>query len=310
MSAFLHEPVMVAQIVSLAREAPPKNIVDCTVGGAGHARKLLDAFPEATLLGLDRDPEAVATAQERLEAYGSRARVVHTPFGEVAAQVAQHMPEGADLVLADFGVSSHQLDVPGRGFSFRFAAPLDMRMDPTTGISAEELCATSDLQALTDILRNLGEERYARRIARAIVAEPPATTDALSALVRAHVPKSHERIDPATRTFQALRMAVNDELGQIDALLAAVPAILRPDGLFVALSFHSLEDRAVKHALRAMSSTCTCPRLLPTCCCGNVPLLRLRPGKAMRPDDAEIDRNPRARSTRMRAAYRLATPKV
>lgn len=305
MAAFVHEPVMVAEILQLAHELEPRRIIDCTVGGAGHATKLLEAFPEAELLGLDRDPEAVATARERLGRFGPRAQVVHAPFADVAAQVGRHMPEGADLVLADFGVSSHQLDVPGRGFSFRFAAPLDMRMDPTVGISAYELCQTSDLDTLTGILRHLGEERYARRIARAIVAEPPATTDALSALVRAHVPKSHERIDPATRTFQALRMAVNDELGQIDALLAAVPTILRTDGLFVALSFHSLEDRAVKLALRAMSTTCTCPRLLPSCCCGNVPQLRLRPGKALKPGASEIDRNPRARSTRLRAAYRL-----
>jgi 16S rRNA (cytosine1402-N4)-methyltransferase len=209
-------------------------------------------------------------------------------------------------MLADFGVSSHQLDVPGRGFSFRFAAPLDMRMDPGQGISAQELLADIDVDTLTGILRDLGEERYARRIARAIVQQPPKTTDALSALVRDCVPhKGPERIDPATRTFQALRMAVNDELGQIDALLGSLPHVLADHGLFVALSFHSLEDRPVKKAFVALSRTCTCPRLLPTCCCGQKPTLRLRPGKALRPQQSEMLANPRSRSTRLRAAYRL-----
>lgn len=304
MADFYHAPVMKDEILRLAQELEPRHMVDCTVGGAGHATVLLEAFPQAQLLALDRDPDAVAVAKQRLARFAGRAQVVHAPFAQVGREVGKHMPQGADFVMADFGVSSHQLDVPGRGFSFRFSAPLDMRMDPTTGVSAQQLCATADLDTLTGILRNLGEERYARRIARAIVAEPPATTDALSALVRSCVPKSHERIDPATRTFQALRMAVNDEMGQIDALLKSLPEVLRADGLFVALSFHSLEDRAVKVALRAMSITCTCPRLLPTCCCGNVPLLRLRPGKALRPTDAEIAVNPRSRSTRLRAAYR------
>ena len=311
MVSFSHAPVMLDEILQLAQEVRPKRLVDCTVGGAGHAQKMLERFADAQLLAIDRDPTAVAVAQERLAPYGDRVRVVHAPFAQVQALVAEHMPEGADVMLADFGVSSHQLDVPGRGFSFRFAAPLDMRMDPSQGPSAQELLADIDVDALTHILRELGEERYARRIARAIVQHPPTTTDALSALVRDCVPqRGPERIDPATRTFQALRMAVNDELGQIDALLRSLPDVLADNGLFVALSFHSLEDRAVKQAFVAMSRTCVCPRLLPTCCCGQKPTLRLRPGKALRPQESEMQANPRSRSTRLRAAYRVPRQKA
>lgn len=307
---FAHAPVLMREMLALAHglQPAPARLVDCTVGGAGHAQALLEAFPEAQFLGIDRDPNAVRVASARLARFGPRAQVVHATFSQVGALVAQYMPLGASLLLSDFGVSSHQLDVAERGFSFRFDGPLDMRMDPTQGQSAQELCATADLDTLTQILRNLGEERYARRIAQRIVATPPSTTGALRALVHDCVPKSFERIDPATRTFQGLRMAVNDELGQIDALLCSLPAVLAPGGLFVAMSFHSLEDRAVKQALKAMSVTCTCPRLLPTCCCGHVAALRLRPGKALRPQDDEITRNPRSRSTRLRAAYRLPEP--
>lgn len=309
MTAFSHAPVMVAQIIKLAEAVQPARIVDCTVGGAGHAAALLQHFPNATLLGIDRDPTAVAVATARLQAFGPRAQVVHAPFGEIAGCAAKFMPEGANMVLGDFGVSSHQLDVPERGFSFRFDGPLDMRMDPTTGDSVAQLLRCIELDPLTAILRELGEERYARRIARAIVASPPQTTAELSDLVRACVPKKGpERIDPATRTFQALRMAVNDELGQIAKLLHSLPEVLADDGLFVALSFHSLEDRAVKHAIRAMSVTCTCPRLLPECLCKAEPTLRLHPGKAQKPTDDEIAHNPRARSTRLRAAYRVRRP--
>lgn len=304
MASFSHQPVMVADIIALAEPTMPLHIVDCTVGGAGHARALLKHFGKATLLGIDRDPAAVAVARERLAVFGDRAQVVHAEFSQVGALVAEHMPMGANLLLADFGVSSHQLDVPQRGFSFRAAAPLDMRMDDSQGETAAELLARIELDPLTVILRELGEERYARRIARAIIASPPSTTDGLSNLVRDNVPKSFERIDPATRTFQALRMAVNDELGQIDALLQQVPDVLADDGLFVALSFHSLEDRAVKVALRAMANTCTCPRLLPVCICGQMPTLDLLHRRAQRPSDEEVAQNPRARSTRLRAARR------
>lgn len=302
--AFAHDPIMVAEILDVAAEHPPAHIVDCTVGGGGHAEALLRAHPQARLLGIDRDPAAVAAATARLAAFGARAQVVHGAFADVAELARAHVPGGADFVLADFGVSSHQLDHAARGFSFRGDAPLDMRMDPTRGRSAAELIATIEEDPLTEILGRLGEERYARRIARAIVRERPTTTHALQALVRRHVPPSRERIDPATRTFQGLRMAVNDELGQIDRLLRALPDLLADGGRFVALSFHSLEDRAVKLALREMAQGCICPRTLPVCSCGHTPALELLQRRASRPSDAEVAANPRARSTRMRAAVR------
>jgi 16S rRNA (cytosine1402-N4)-methyltransferase len=211
----------------------------------------------------------------------------------------------ADVILADFGVSSHQLDTASRGFSFRAEGALDMRMDPSTGPTAADLVQRLDEVDLTHAIRTLGEERYARRVGRAIAAERPTTTEGLAALVRRVVPKSKDRLDPATRTFQALRMLVNRELEEIEAWLQAAPECLTDDGVLIAISFHSLEDRAVKIALRKEAKGCICPAKFPVCVCGRKPTLRLLTAKARQPSEREMQDNPRARSARLRAAKRL-----
>lgn len=308
---FVHVPVLLEQVLDLARMVPapserPLQIVDCTLGGAGHARAMLDALPRAHLLGVDRDPDACAVARTRLAAYGERAKVVQAPFSEVASVLADvGLPE-VDLVLADFGVSSYQLDAAQRGFSFREHGPLDMRMNPDAGEPASALLARIEVGPLAHAIATLGEERHARRVARAIVADRPGTTEDLAALIRRIVPQGKDRIDPATRTFQAIRMLVNDELGEIDAWLQAMPHVLSEGGVAMAISFHSLEDRRVKAAWRAAGAGCTCPPRMPVCACNTVPTLRTITRRCAIASDIEIHSNPRARSARLRAVARLA----
>lgn len=308
--AFSHAPILRDEVVRLARVHGCVRLVDCTVGGAGHSAALLEALPNAQLLALDRDPSAIVTAKARLALFGARAQVLHATFSQLGEALAQAPYAGLpDFVLADFGVSSHQLDTPGRGFSFRFDGPLDMRMDPSRGESAAELIARITPEELADIIYRFGEERQSRRIARALCAAAPKTTLQAAQVVRGQLPRPRpgaRRIDPATRTFQALRVAVNDELGEIEALLAALPDLLADGGLAAALSFHSLEDRLLKHALRSFAHPCTCPPQLPMCACGRRPTLRLGPAQGVLADAEEVTHNPRARSARLRWAQRLA----
>ncbi|HEY8339827.1 MAG TPA: 16S rRNA (cytosine(1402)-N(4))-methyltransferase RsmH, partial [Egibacteraceae bacterium] len=316
--ASVHEPVMLERCVELlaVREGPAV-LVDATVGAAGHAAALLAASgPDVALVGLDRDPEALALAQRRLAAYGDRVTLVHAPYDELAAHVAPVAERVGPVlgILYDLGVSSLQLDRPERGFSFRADAPLDMRMDPTAGETAAELLERLDVDALTRILRDYGEERYARRIAAAIVRQRPLrTTRALADVVAAAVPAAARRgpIHPATRTFQALRIAVNDELSRFSASLpqaldTAAPATPeRRGGRIVVLSYHSLEDRIAKRTLTDATTGCVCPPDLPVCACGRVPRARWLTRGVERPDAAETARNPRARSARLRAVEML-----
>ncbi len=308
---FVHVPVLLENVLALARLAAvpasrPLQIVDCTLGGAGHARALLEALPQAHLLGIDRDPDACTIARTRLAEFGERVRVVQAPFSELSIVLEDvGMPE-VDVLLADFGVSSYQLDAAKRGFSFREHGPLDMRMNPDAGEPAHALLARIEMGPLAHAIATLGEERHARRVARAIVADRPSTTEDLAALVRRVVPQGKDRIDPATRTFQAIRMLVNDELGEIDAWLAAVPAVLAEGGIAMAISFHSLEDRRVKAAWRAAAGSCTCPPHMPVCACKHVPTLHNIMRRCAVASDTELHSNPRARSARLRAVARLA----
>ena len=302
---FDHLPVLLPEVLALAAPAAPRLIVDCTLGGAGHAQALLEAFPAARLIGLDRDPTARAAAAARLAPFGRRAEVVAACFSSLQAVLAERQLGAPELILADFGVSSPQLDVAARGFSFRADGPLDMRMDPEVGRTAAQVLAELDVDQLRDAIGRLGEERYAGRVARAIVAAQPQTTLALATVVRTALPPSRERLDPATRTFQALRILVNDELGEIERLLAPLPLPLAVGGRFLAISFHSLEDRAVKHGLRRAAQGCTCPPQLPVCCCHKRPQMRVLTPRAVRPDADAVAANPRARSARLRAAERL-----
>ena len=307
MKPFVHIPVLCEAVLAQARLcATPRMLVDCTVGGGGHAEALLEAFPAAHLLGIDRDPDAVAAARQRLAPYAHRAQVVQAPFSHLQDVLRDRNIATVDVLLADFGVSSYQLDAAGRGFSFRETGPLDMRMNPDQDESAQALLARIDADDLARAIATLGEERHARRVARAIVADRPATTEALAALVRRVVPMSKDRIDPATRTFQAIRMLVNNELGEIDAWLAAVPDVLADAGVAMAISFHSLEDRRVKTAWRAASTGCICPPRLPMCACHHVATLKVLTRRAAVASETELQSNPRARSARLRAVMRVA----
>jgi 16S rRNA (cytosine1402-N4)-methyltransferase len=291
-----HEPVMVAETVDLLAPSRGGLFVDCTVGLGGHARALLDAGA-TRVLGLDRDPDALRAARARLEAFGERVELVHADYRDLGRVLDEHQIAGMDGALADLGVSSLQLDAEGRGFSFRRDDPLDMRMDRTAGPTAADLLADIDEEDLANVIFEYGEERFSRRIARAIVearrAAPISTTGQLAQIVRRAVPRrGYQRIDPATRTFQALRIRVNQELERLDAFLADACARLLVGARLAVISFHSLEDRIVKHTFRALAQ-------------GRA-ALRILTKRPLVPGDAELDRNPRARSAKLRAVERLA----
>lgn len=305
-----HEPVMLAEVVDLlapALDRPDARIVDVTLGLGGHSAALLErARPDVRLLGLDRDPHALRRAQERLAEHGERVITRQARFGELAEQLDALGWQRVDVVLADLGVSSLQLDDAGRGFSFQRDGELDMRMDPTRGESAADLLARATQGELAALLRDLGEEPEARRIARALCragdeGRPRTTTALRAAIVRAVGGRANRRHDPATLTFQALRIAVNDELGELESLLGLLPERLSRGGRAAFLAYHSLEDRIVKQHFRGWSARCVCPPELPICQCGGkARAMRLTPGAA-RPTADEIARNPRARSARLRA---------
>ena len=319
MDAPAHEPVLVADVVRLlAVRDGPAIIVDTTIGMGGHATALLAASADdVTLVGFDRDPEALELAGRRLAAFRPRAHLIHGTYDELGEHVApltdDHGPVRA--VLYDLGVSSLQLDRGARGFSFRQDAPLDMRMDPTTGRTAADIVNTASVDQLRDLLRDLGEERHAGRIARAIVAGRPLhTTVALAEVVSDAVPAAARRgpRHPATRTFQALRIAVNDELDRFRASLPQALELAAPvtpsdvGGRIAVLSYHSLEDRIAKRVFADAVTACVCPPGLPVCGCGRRAWARALTRGVVRPDDAEIARNPRARSARLRAVEMIA----
>jgi 16S rRNA (cytosine1402-N4)-methyltransferase len=306
---FAHRPVMAEEIVALFAPVPEGWVVDATLGGAGHSGALLDAHPHLSILGIDQDPVALAAAGQRLAPYGPRARTVRARFDALAAVVAQHLPADAVVsgVLFDLGVSSPQLDVAERGFSYRQAAPLDMRMDPDAGSSAADVVNDYPEARLAQVLRDLGDERFAGRIAKAIVAARPVrTTTELADLVRDAIPAPARRTGghPAKRTFQAIRIEVNEELAILPGTLDAAIDALAPGGRIVVLAYHSGEDRIVKDRLRqAVTGGCTCPPGLP-CVCGAEPTVRLLKQGAWKPTADEVAANPRAESARLRAAER------
>jgi 16S rRNA (cytosine1402-N4)-methyltransferase len=272
---------------------------------------LLAAAPDSLLLGLDRDPAALALASTRLRRFGDRVILRQGSFADLQATLAELGWEGVDGILLDLGVSSLQLDDAGRGFSFRSVGPLDMRMDPGAPGSAADVVNAWPETELARIIADYGEERHARRVARAIVqARPLRTTadlaDAVTRGVRAR--PGPARLHPATRTFQAIRIAVNDELGALDRFLADGWARLRPGGRLAILAYHSLEDRRVKEAFRRWAADCICPPATPRCACGWSRKARLVTRRPLRPSPAEVAHNPRARSARLRVVERLAGP--
>ncbi len=291
-----HEPVLVEQTVAMLQPSRGGLFVDCTVGLGGHSRALLEAGA-TRLLGIDRDPEALRRAAESLRAWSDRVELVHADYRDLDRVLDARGITGLDGALADLGVSSMQLDAEGRGFSFRRDEPLDMRMDQSGGATAADLLETVDEQDLANVIFQYGEERFSRRIARAIVAarraEPITTTGRLAQIVRKAVPhRGYQRIDPATRTFQALRIWVNRELEGLDTFLAQAVRRLLAGARLAVITFHSLEDRIVKHAFRALAA--------------GEAALRVLTRKPLTPGDAEVSRNARARSAKLRVIERLA----
>jgi 16S rRNA (cytosine1402-N4)-methyltransferase len=303
-----HVPVLVGQVVGGLRPRPGARLVDATIGLGGHAAALLDAAPESRLLGIDRDGAALARTAKRLSHFGDRVVLREGSFADLPAHLAAIGWDAVDGVLADLGVSSMQLDDPARGFSFRAGGPLDMRMGAGVGTSAAEVVNEWDERELARIVREYGEEPRARAIARAIVrARPLATTTALADVVARAVGRGKPGLHPATRTFQAIRIAVNDELAALDAFLADGWQRLRPGGRLAVLAYHSLEDRRVKHTFRRWAARCICPPEVVRCACGWTAKVDLVTPKAVRPDPDEIAANPRARSARLRIVERRAS---
>jgi 16S rRNA (cytosine1402-N4)-methyltransferase len=301
-----HVPVLEGQVVGGLRPRPGARLVDGTIGLGGHAAALLAAAPDTSLLGLDRDPVALEKTRARLAPYGDRVHLRERSFASIDEALEELGWDGADAILLDLGVSSMQLDDGARGFSFRAEAPLDMRMGPGAERTADEIVNAADQDELVTILREYGEEPRARAIARAIVrARPLTTTTALADLVARVVGRGKPGHHPATRTFQALRIAVNEELGALDAFLATGWHRLRPGGRLAILAYHSLEDRRVKQAFRWWAADCHCPPHVVRCACGWHPTVRLVTTKAIVADADEIARNPRARSARLRIVERL-----
>ncbi|MDP7038684.1 MAG: 16S rRNA (cytosine(1402)-N(4))-methyltransferase RsmH [Myxococcota bacterium] len=303
--SFSHTPVLLDEILELLRELNPRLVIDCTLGGAGHARAILEQCPLAHLIGLDRDADACSAARANLSDFADRSTVLQERFSAVADVLQGSGHSGADAILVDLGVSSHQLDKAERGFAFRFDGPLDMRMNQSIGRSAAQLIDELSEDALREVIRDYGEERHARAIARTLKREVPQTTSALANIVRAIVPQGKSKVDPATRTFQGLRIQVNQEMSELEEWLGVVPEVLNPGGLVLAIAYHSLEDRPVKRAFRQYAKGCICPANLPACACGITPTLKLVTRKPIRPSDEEISRNPRARSAKLRVAKRL-----
>ena len=290
-----HVPVMTAEVLHFLRPAQSGLFVDCTVGLGGHSRVLLEAGA-TRIIGLDRDPDALAQARETLAPWGDRVELVHADYRALDEVLDRRQIARVDGALADLGVSSLQFDAPGRGFSFQRDEPLDMRMDRTSGDTASDLVARSTERELADAIFLYGEERFSRRIARALIEArdetPIDTTGRLASIVRRSVPRRGPmRIDPATRTFQALRIWVNRELEGLDRFLEAAARRLRGGARFVVIAFHSLEDRIVKHTLRALHQ--------------RDGLVRVLTKKPLVPNDEEVERNPRARSAKLRAAERM-----
>lgn len=302
-----HLPVMPAQVLEALAPRRGGRFVDGTLGGGGHATLVAEVLgPAGHLFGIDQDPEALAAARGRLAATGTPFSLVQGNFADVLAAWPDEPVEG---ILLDLGVSSHQLDTAARGFSFQREGPLDMRMDPQGPTTAADLVNRLEADDLAQILFRYGEERHARRIARALIERrqrrPFATTEDLAAAVAHAMPRPSGRLHPATRTFQALRIAVNDELGALERVLPRAIQRLAPGGRLAVISFHSLEDRLVKHFMRAQANPCVCPPRCPRCVCDRQPTLVLEGPQPRQATADEISQNPRARSAKLRVAKRI-----
>ncbi len=305
-SGFHHSPVLVTETLEWLAVGPGSVYVDGTVGEAGHSEAILEASgPDGSVLGIDRDPRSVEAARRRLASFGDRARIFHGNYAEMSDLARQVGIEGIDGVLLDLGFSSRQVEASGYGFSFQRDEPLDMRYD-TVGSTAADLLNHSDERDLADVIYRYGEERRSRAVARAIVAaRPVTTTGALAAVVARALGGRRGSRHPATRTFQALRIAVNQELVHLETGLDAAPGLLKSGGRLVVISYHSLEDRLVKGWMDQAAARCICPPELPVCVCNHEPSVRFVRRRVVRPSALETDNNPRSRSARLRAVERI-----
>jgi 16S rRNA (cytosine1402-N4)-methyltransferase len=307
----IHRPVLRDEVLRLLSALSGGTIVDGTVGLGGHAEALLEAAEDIRLVGIDRDEAALAHARQRLAPFEDRICLIHGDYRDIGSHLEVAGIDSVDGLLLDIGVSSLQLDDPQRGFSLRSNGPLDMRMDRSCGRPASDWIAAAGETEIADALREYGEERYSRRIARAIVRargrEPIETATALRRIVHGAVPGKYfaQAIDPATRTFQAVRIAVNDELAGLRRGLEAGFDALAPGGILVVLSFHSLEDRIVKNFLRERAAACVCPHDFPECVCDKRVEAEILTRKPIVPGTDEIAENPRARSAKLRAAKKV-----
>jgi 16S rRNA (cytosine1402-N4)-methyltransferase len=307
---FYHKPVMLKEVIDWLCTSKTGIYVDGTVGGAGHAYEILN-HTEGYLVGIDCDEDALLAAQKRLSRFGSRKVLVKANFARLAQVLEDLQIEKVDGVLLDLGVSSFQLDRAERGFSFNQPAPLDMRMDRSLKFSAYDIVNSFAQRDLENVIRTFGEEKMAAIIARAISQKrqvaPLSTTVELAAIVASAMPAKlrHQKIHPATRTFQAIRIAVNSELEVIKPAINAAVNVLKPGGRIGVISFHSLEDRIVKNEFRSLTGGCVCPKDMPVCICSREKRLRILTKKAFMASAAEIEENPRARSARLRIAERI-----
>jgi 16S rRNA (cytosine1402-N4)-methyltransferase len=307
---YRHVPVMVKEVIDYLNCLPGKTYVDATLGGGGHAKAILEAIgPNGCLLGIDRDPDAIAYAGESLLPFKSNVRIFHDDFTHLPQILSRLHTTGVDGILLDLGLSLYQLEGSGRGFSFIRDEPLDMRMNPEQEQTADALVNRLAGKDLADLIARYGEERWALRIAKSIVAkrrqQPIRSSLQLAEIVKKAVPaRRRGRIHPATRTFQAIRIAVNRELDALEEFLDEAVNLLNPGGRLCILSFHSLEDRIVKDRFKSLARGCTCPSLFPNCVCGKTPQVSILTKKPVRPSQAEVQANPMARSAKLRAAER------
>ena len=311
MSEYRHTPVLLDACMDALNVRPDGVYVDGTLGRAGHASEIVKRLTSGRLVGIDRDPEALSASALRLEPWRERVTLLHGSFADLAALLDGIGVRQADGMLFDLGVSSPQLEDPSRGFSYLHDAPLDMRMDPASPLSARDVVNTWPESELRRVLYEYGEERYAPAIARGIVrareSKPLETTGELVGIIRASMPSRalREKQHPAKRSFQAIRIAVNGELDALEPMLRAAVERLRPGGRLAVITFHSLEDRVVKRTLKAFQQGCVCPKEFPVCVCGRRPQVRAVTRKPITPDENELRDNPRARSAKLRAVEKL-----
>jgi 16S rRNA (cytosine1402-N4)-methyltransferase len=307
MSVPVHVPVLLDEVIAGIQARRGGYFVDCTVGLGGHAAAILEEIsPSGRLLGIDADPEAIKISQDKLSDYGEAVTLVNDNFVNLEAICERYHFHPVDGILFDLGVSSLQLDTAERGFSFHLDAPLNMRFDPGQGLTASDIVNSFSEQELAKLIEKYGEERHSRRIARHIVQNRPiATTVELARLVEQALGGKRAKIHPATRTFMALRIAVNKELQNLELALKQTIDLLRPGGRLTVISYHSLEDRIVKQFMRDAASSCLCPPGTVICHCGHTPTLKLISRKVIKPTSLEIESNPRSRSAKLRIAERL-----